>query len=112
MEETFESSIEKRDDISIVMLARLVPLHWSSPLQLHSNVILKLRWQYCCMSELSHCIMSVKPEDVGPHNKSRERSCLGSTKKMVLLVNRAFVPCPKDGVLTKMAKTTNLHSNQ
>ena len=32
--------------------------------------------------------------------------------KTVLLVNRAFVPPEKRGFLTKMAKMTNLHSNQ
>ena len=33
-------------------------------------------------------------------------------RKTVLLVNRAFVPPEKKGFLTKMAKMTNLHSDQ
>ena len=33
-------------------------------------------------------------------------------QKTVPLVNHAFVPLPKEGVLTKMAKMTNLHSKQ
>ena len=33
-------------------------------------------------------------------------------QKPVLLVDRAFVPCQKERVLTKMVKMTNLRSNQ
>ena len=41
-----------------------------------------------------------------------QKCLLSRSKNGALGVNRSFVSCQTEGVLTKMAKMTNLHSNQ